>query len=221
MDDIFQHMEEWTFKDPRLAHTFDRHVREQLPWYDMVLKMTAHLVRHYLPKGGRMYNIGASTGNLAKELEDVLRIRKAELVSIDNSKEMLALHPEIGNIETAEAEDFRYKKFDAAVCYLVLMFINKEKRIKLLNKLVKKCRIGGIIIVVERFEQDLGYISTAVTRYIMSQKLTGGVSCEDIVKKELLLSGVQRPLSQYEMPRNAKEFFRIGDFIGYVIEKTA
>ena len=51
---------EWTFENTDVASGFDRHVREQLPWYDLVTGAVAHIARHYIPKDGLVYDIGAS-----------------------------------------------------------------------------------------------------------------------------------------------------------------
>ena len=51
---------DWTFKKFSIAKGFDRHVREQLPWYDLATGIVRHIVRHYLNRGGLVYDIGAN-----------------------------------------------------------------------------------------------------------------------------------------------------------------
>jgi tRNA (cmo5U34)-methyltransferase len=53
-------------------------------------------------------------------------------------------------------------------------------------------------------------------RLTMFWKLKNGAKAEDILNKELSLSGVQRPIN---IPKNAKQFFQLGEFKGWVIEK--
>jgi len=81
---------EWTFENTSVASGFDKHVREQLPWYDMVTGAVAHIARHYIPKGGLVYDIGASTGNIGQAIEETIVERKAKLVGIEASAEMCA-----------------------------------------------------------------------------------------------------------------------------------
>lgn len=64
----FQIPRDWTFKTSGVANHFDRHVREQLPWYELTTGVIAHVARHYIPEGGLVYDIGASTGNVATVL---------------------------------------------------------------------------------------------------------------------------------------------------------
>ncbi len=76
---------EWTFENTQVASSFDNHVREQLPWYDMVTGAIAHIARHYIPKNGLIYDIGASTGNVGRAIAETLKERKAQLVGIESS----------------------------------------------------------------------------------------------------------------------------------------
>lgn len=59
---------DWTFESEHLARTFGEHVREQLPWYDLVSQAVAFIARNYVPVGGLVYDIGASTDNLERLL---------------------------------------------------------------------------------------------------------------------------------------------------------
>lgn len=88
---------DWSFERHDVAASFDRHVREQLPFYDMATGLVAHLVRHYLPDGGRVVDLGASTGNIGTAIGDTIRNRRAGLLEIERSPQMaeawLKQHP--------------------------------------------------------------------------------------------------------------------------------
>ncbi|MCL4181027.1 MAG: methyltransferase type 12, partial [Verrucomicrobia bacterium] len=81
---------EWTFRSQAVAKHFDRHVKEQLPWYDLATNAVAHFGRHYIPRGGRVYDIGASTGNIGLALKETLVQRDAKFTAIEESREMAA-----------------------------------------------------------------------------------------------------------------------------------
>ena len=78
--------DEWTFKSAEVAEGFDSHVRQQLPWYDLTTGIVAHVARHYIPRGGLVYDIGASTGNIGRAICDTLTNRNATIIPIDNAK---------------------------------------------------------------------------------------------------------------------------------------
>jgi tRNA (cmo5U34)-methyltransferase len=209
---------DWTFKKFYIAKGFDRHVREQLPWYDLATGIVKHIARHYLNRGGLVYDIGASTGNVGKAISDIVKNRGASLIAIDNSEEMVKLYSGPGKIELANAEEYEYKNFDIAICFLSLLFLSQEKRKYLIQRLLGKVRKGGAIIIFDKEEPSKGYVSIIKVRLALAGKLASGATAKEIIEKELSLSGIQRPISKNELPREAQEIFRFGDFFGVIIE---
>ena len=207
----------WTFKTSDVADNFDRHVREQLPWYDLTTGVVSHVARHYIPQDGLVYDIGASTGNIGNAIANTLIDRKAKFIAIDNSEAMSAIYNGPGELVITDAADYNYKAFDLAVLYLCMMFIPPSKRCAFIQKLTKLIKPGGAIIVFDKFEPQGGYISSVLWRLALAGKAAAGVSSQEILEKELSLAGVQRPLSVNELPPSV-EIFRFGDFAGYIIE---
>lgn len=209
---------DWTFKKFSIAKGFDRHVREQLPWYDLATGMVKHIVRHYLNREGLIYDIGASTGNIGNSIKDILKNRNATLIAIDNSKEMVKLYSGPGKIELGNAEEYDYRDYDIAICFLSLLFLSQEKRKILINRLIKKIKKGGAIVIFDKEEPSQGYSSIIKMRLALAGKLASGATAKEIIEKELSLSGIQRPINKKELPKNAQEIFRFGDFFGAIIE---
>lgn len=75
-------------------------------------------------------------------------------------------------------------------------------------------RLGIHILVIFLFE----YPATVLARLTWASKLAQGAEAEAIVRKELALSGIQRPLYPGELGEDAVEVFRFGDFVGWIIE---
>ena len=208
----------WTFKDRSVAENFETHVRGQLPWYDHATWIVQHFGRHYLPQGGRMYDLGASTGNITNCLKDEIESREVEAVSIDNSEQMKEQWRGVGQFVVADVETYSYEKYDFGVCFLLLMFLAPAKQRQLLHTLVQSIAPGGCLIVFDKTDQFEGYLSTVVHRLTMAGKVKTGVDPEDIIKKELSLAGIQRPIRPDQLlfrEHNAKEIFRFGEFCGY------
>ena len=209
----------WTFKNAAVADGFDAHVREQLPWYEMATQAVAHLVRHYLPAGGKVYDIGASTGNIGRAVADVLDERGATLIAVEPAAEMAARYNAPGEILCMDATEVAYQPFDVAVLFLVLMFIPVSQRAALIESLRRSLRRGGCIIVFDKLDPPSGYLGAVTRRLTMLWKLTNGATPESIVAKELSLSGVQRPINPAILGPDAAPFFLFGEFAGYVIER--
>jgi tRNA (cmo5U34)-methyltransferase len=213
----------WTFRDAGVASGFDRHVREQLPWYDHATGAVAHVARHYLPQGGTVYDLGAATGNIGRALAPALEARGATLISVEASPEMAALYagPQPENLVVAPAEEFALDYFDVAIAFLTVMFIPLGSRRALLQKLVRYARPGGAVIVFDKCEAVRGYAATVLWRLALAGKVAAGVEPAEIVAKELSLSGVQRPFDPAlldHLGKPAIEFFRFGEFAGWLIE---
>lgn len=213
---------DWTFKDKNVADEFDYHVRQQLPWYELATGLVSHCVRHYLPENGLIYDIGCSTGNLELSLEDILEKRSATLIPIDNSPEMVSLYRGKREVVVADAQSYPFEMFDVGVCFLVLMFLSVEERATLLDKLYRRIKKGGCLILFEKTIADSGYLSTVLHRATIAGKVASGANSDEIIAKELSLGGVQRPLAK-NFVRNkipeAIEIFRFGEFVGWIIER--
>lgn len=213
----FQIPRDWTFKTADVADHFDRHVREQLPWYDLTTGVIAHVARHYIPDGGLVYDIGASTGNVGLAIADTLTKRNAKLVALDNSPQMQSLYRGPGEFHVVDATAFDFKPFDLAVCFLSLMFVPPAKRQGFIAMLREQVRPGGAIVIFDKTVPATGYVATVLWRLALAGKVAAGADARDVIAKELSLSGVQRPLSPNELT-GAVEIFRFGDFAGWIIE---
>ena len=208
---------EWTFESGDIAAGFDEHVREQLPWYDLATKSIVHVGRHYIPMGGLVYDIGASTGNIGRALDGVLKSREALLIALENSNAMIPKYRGPGIIELSDARAYAFKPFDLCVCFLVLMFIPPKDRAALLANLRASLLPGGALIVFDKCLPASGYPAVVMSRLALAGKIENGANARDVIDKELSLSGVQRPLDPAELG-DAVEFFRFGDFAGWIIE---
>ena len=127
-------MKDWTFEEG-FAKKFDSHVREQLPWYELVTESVAYIIRNYLPKNGVIYDIGCSTGNMTLALKKLIHERNAEIIALDQSEEMCEIYKyntdNLYEVRTCDATLHNYKSFDIAILMLTTMFfpVNKEQNI--------------------------------------------------------------------------------------------
>jgi len=213
---------DWTFKDAQVATGFDAHVREQLPWYDLATGAVAHIARHYIPRGGLVYDIGASTGNIGRALHETLASRQAEFIAIEQSADMAKLYEGPGTLVETDALTYEFKPFDVGILFLVLMFFPAGTRQGFIKRLSRLIKPGGAMIVFDKADTGSGYLSTILHRLTMAGKLAQGAKPDDILAKELSLIGVQRPLPRgfvdWAAPSSV-EVFRFGEFAGWVIEQ--
>lgn len=210
---------QWSFKSDDVAQGFDNHVMAELPWYGLATWQIKTIASHFIPVNGLVYDIGCSTGNIGRAISETLNERGGKLVAIDSEESMKANYSGGGEFALCDALEYEYKNFDFAVVFLTMMFMPISKRSAWLFSLCDKLNAGGAIVIFDKLNPVGGFLSTAMYRMTLEAKLNAGVEPENIVKKELSLTGVQRPLSISEIPNSAVEVFRFGDFAGWVITK--
>jgi tRNA (cmo5U34)-methyltransferase len=208
----------WTFRSRAVAKHFDQHVREQLPWYEIATNAVAHFGRHYIPNGGRVYDVGASTGNIGNALAETLSQRKARFTAIEESREMADRYQGPPELIVADAESHDFEPFDFGVCFLVFMFLPVATRGSFLRRLQSLTKPGGALLILDKVQMPPGYVGTAFSRLTLQQKLTVGAEPSAILQKELSLAGYQRPLDPRLLPKAARTFFQVGEFVGWIIE---
>lgn len=205
-----------------IAAQFDRHVREQLPWYDIATGLVAHVGRHYLTEGGTAVDIGASTGNIGRALAETLQKRSVRLIALDNAADMLARYsgPGVPVVADARTYDYAAKSPDLIAAFLVLMFVPVADRAALVEKLKAAVRPGGAVIVFDKMAARGGHLGSVVYRMTLAAKYEAGATPEEIIAKELSLAGVQRPMEEAEL-QGFEPIFRFGDFAGWLYERPA
>lgn len=211
--------EHWTFDEPSVARGFDAHVREQLPWYDLVTSAIAQIGRHYIGPGGTVYDIGASTGNIGRALAETIAARDARLIEIEEAPAMAGQWRGVGTLHVGRAQDYSYEPYDFAAAMLALMFIRPDELRSMLDALTENIRPGGALVIVERMLPPNGYPGVITSRLTLAAKRAAGAAPNEIVDKELSLAGAQRPISAHTLRAyDAVEWFRFGDFAGWLIE---
>jgi tRNA (cmo5U34)-methyltransferase len=217
-------MKSWTFETKEIAETFDSHVREQLPWYDMVTDAVVYIARNYLPEFGIVVDIGASTGNMIDKLTPLKCERYADIIAIEKSVEMCNVMKRKYElvqdvyIQNSNVLNNKLPTGDVFIVFLTMMFLPIGGRKALINSMRANCRRGGVIIVVDKVCDHGGYFSTVLKRLTMHFKLQQGAKPEDVLTKEMSLAGIQIPLDPAILGDDAKQFFRMGEFAGWVIE---
>lgn len=210
----------WNFRDKEVAENFDEHVKSQLPWYDMALDMLAHLITSYAKEHAVIYDFGASTGNLENKIDELIEKRMLHFKPVDYSEEMKKKYKGRTPLIVEDFRDINIESFDVAVCNLSLMFLHPIDRNRFLKKLSESMRDRfSTIIVVDKFiSYNNSYLEQVMYKFTMKNKMKS-TSADEILKKELSLSGVQFPIhiSELEELFFCNQVFQVGNFRGYVL----
>ena len=182
----------------------------------MTSNAIAHIGRHFITDGGLVYDIGASTGNIGKCLGETLAERNGRLIAIEPSPDMARLYEGGGILVEQRVQDITFQPYDFAVSHLALCFLNREDREEVLKNVLSARKRGGAFVMLEKTETCKGYAASVMLRLVLAEKLRMGASPDEIIDKELSLAGQQIPFAQWEIPDGSVEWFRYGDFAGYL-----
>jgi tRNA (cmo5U34)-methyltransferase len=211
----------WTFETENVAKGFDQHVRGQLPWYDLATFAVVHLAKQFLYEGSTAYELGASTGNIGRALKETIDDRKIKYIAVEKSEEMAKIYDAKNTqLIISDIRDFKFFPCDTVISFLVLMFIPPADRRGLLSNIWSSIRPGGALLIVDKAEPIGGYLGTASLRLTFAAKHATGTLAEDILSKEVSLSGIQIPYDFFNIESaETMDFFRFGDFRGVVYRK--
>jgi tRNA (cmo5U34)-methyltransferase len=190
----------------------------------MVTDAVCYIVRNYLTDDNTVVDVGASTGNMIDKLMPLLLERKAYAVALEKSPTMVdvlkrrfenhhnvtILHEDVRCCSTEQAQVY--------VVFLTMMFIPVHERKRVIDRLRANLLKGGVLVVVDKVCDHGGYFATVLKRLGMHWKIQQGASLGDVTTKEMSLAGVQIPFDPSMLGADAKQFFRMGEFAGWVVE---
>lgn len=213
----------WSFNNEDVADAFDGHVRAQLPWYSVLSRFTAEIAASFIPNHGLVIDVGASTGNITRLMQDELEAKQANAISIDPSIEMAARFDGHGEFFSTKAEDFPFERYrpNVIVCFLTLMFIPPIRRFELVESMIDSLAPGGAMLIVDKGLITDPRMQVACKAAQLSDKIADGMSAEAYCAKELALRGQQIPLDEFVLQRmlsaagmSCSTFFAFGEFYG-------
>lgn len=211
-----QGVRDWTFCG--FCGLMGRRGKEQSPWYDMTTAAVAMIARLYIPQGGKVYDLGCATGNVGRVLAPTLHDREAQFVALDGCRDVVVAYCGPGRAIMADVASYPYKPFDVAVAFLTLMDLPAPTRQHLLSTLRNKMRPGGAIIIINKEKVPNGSSSAGTSRLAFCCNMGRTDHETRMRKKRYDVLGIQSPLYRSELGPDAVEAFRLGDFVGWLIE---
>lgn len=205
----------WRF-DEGVVMTFDEHVRKSVPMYDFFHNSIIELSRYYIRTNTDIIDIGTSTGSFIKALYSCNMERDNNFIGIDIEPAMIneCLKRYKGdNIEfiQTDAIDVDYKNASLITLILVLQFMRKPERIKLLKKIYSEIDYGSALFIVEKVRISDIEIHDMYRDVYYDFKRQKGLSDKDIIDKNQSLRGVM-------FPETLNSALNILNEIGFVTE---
>ena len=190
-----------------VASVFDDMANRSIPFYREVIQLTGQLAETVVPNGGRVYDLGCSTGNTLMFLAQSLQHKKIKLIGCDPAEAMLTKAAEKAaaftyshEIEFIQntCENIELADADLIIMNYTLQFIDKAERPALLKKIFKALKPGGVFIISEKLKQESKRVEDFNTQTYEKFKAGNGYSDLEIANKRQALENILIPGSLNE-----------------------
>ncbi|NRA64902.1 MAG: carboxy-S-adenosyl-L-methionine synthase CmoA [Pseudobacteriovorax sp.] len=192
-----------------VAEVFDNMVERSIPLYEDVTKYVARWIHDFAADGGKIYDIGCSTGTTLLHIAQTLK-EPTTLVGIDNAQAMIEKAREktmrinsqhMIHFICDDVMNIDIKDASAVVVNYTLQFLPIVNRQKLLNGIYEGLRPGGILFMSEKVRASCPEFQETTTRIYENFKETQGYSRTEIEQKKEALDNVLVPLTEKEHHR--------------------
>ncbi len=193
--------------DEKVAVVFDDMVSRSVPRYAEVQNATVKLALKLCPSGGKIVDLGCSTGTALFAIAEAAKEKDLELIGIDNSPEMLVeaekkaqalgLSDRVSFI-CADIAEYKVSEVDLFIVNYTLQFIPVSGRTEIVSEMYKALRKGGGIILTEKIRHSGEAAPGILQDLYYDFKAEQGYSKLEISQKREALEGFLVPLTLEE-----------------------
>lgn len=193
----------WSFSLEGLAAQFDKHIQKSIPAYKETQDLIIDLSDYYTRRGGVVFDLGCSTGELTRRLAEKHR-ENENTFWIGLDKEETMIHHAKNNKNSLKNLDYIHCDFldhplqkspFILICY-TLQFMTLASRLALLKKVFASLEEGGACVVCEKVFEEDSRIQHILSSLYRSYKSKMGFSSSEILAKEFSLTGILTPLTR-------------------------
>lgn len=204
-DGIQAESEGWTFGGEVWRH-FDSHINRSIPFYPQLHQLIGELATAFVSPGGRIYELGCSTGTLCRLLE--AKLPGAHIEGVDIEPNMIAAAKQAGGntvYHCQDIRDFDLEACDFAVLCYSLQFLPAADRPALLQRLYQQLQPGKALVLAEKVKRRDDNFDQLLRELHRRYKFQQGYTPEEIAAKDESLNGVLTPLYDDENIRLLEE----------------
>lgn len=198
----------WEFT-PEVVAQFDAHVRQSVPFYDVIQDAVAELSDWLAPQDGLVADLGCSTGETMRRIAERHPTRRLQFVGYDTSPEMLkAAMSKVSNIGVFE-KDIRdglpHLEADLTLALFTLQFLPPGSRPHVLRQAHEAAAPTGALLVAEKVRvQDSRWFEIGA-ELSWDYKAEQGIPADSIRTKARAIRGVLRPATAEQILETIEE----------------
>ena len=202
-------MNGWKF-DEAIVKIFDEHVRKSVPMYELFHSNIIDMSKYFIKKNTSIIDLGTSTGYFINAIHDEGLGRGNKFIGVDIEKAMIDECKERYKSKDIEfihnsAIDIDYSNASVITMILLLQFMEKEERIKLLKKIYDEIETGTALFVVEKIKTQNLDIHDIYNDLYYDFKRNMGLTDTEIIDKNVSLRGMMKPLEISEVMQIFKD----------------
>ena len=190
----------WTFAKPKIVKNFNNHILKSVPLYKEGHDLIINLSEFFLKDNAICYDLGCSTGELLKKIDQNLRIKSNKYFGIDNEMNMIKFAKNKNKSKNirfinSDISKVKLKKSDLIICYFTLQFIKPKKRVQILKKIYSSLNWGGGFVLFEKVRAPDARFQDIMLKIYDEFKIQNGFKLEEVASKTRSLYGVLEPFS--------------------------
>lgn len=186
----------WEFT-PEVVAEFDHHVRQSVPFYDIIQDAVAELSDWLAPTGSVVVDLGVSTGETFKRITTRHPDRDYNLVGYDTSQPMLtAAQVKVPGVDTycRPIEDgLVHADARLTLSLFTLQFLPPEARVHVLRNARVASQPDGAMLLAEKVREPDARWFEIGAELSWDRKADAGIDSGAIRSKARALRGVLRP----------------------------
>lgn len=190
----------WSFDG--ISGSFSDHVRRSVPFYDQGHELTCRLSDYFVGPGSTVYDIGTSTGVLARKIADWHDGKpNVRVIGLDPVASMIEecqrTHGRRDDLRfvCADALAFDFEKASLFTSYYTIQFVHPQVRQALIDRLYERLNWGGALVMFEKVRAPDARFQDYMTQIYTDLKLSNGYDEREIIGKTRSLKGVLEPFS--------------------------
>ena len=194
----------WTFGG-EVPAAFDTHVARSVPAYAEGQELIADIADQLVPPGGRVYDLGCSTGALTAQLASRLAPRRVggrrrgsrAGHGRPGRAALCAAMPQV-RFETSSLEELALEPADMIVSYYTLQFVALRERGRIVARIREALAPGGAFVLFEKVLASSPRNQATAEGAYADWKGRQGFGDEEIAAKARSIRGVLQPFSPEE-----------------------
>ena len=188
--------------DERVTQVFQDMIQRSVPGYAMILELIGIITQSYVKENTQCYDLGCSLGASTLAIRHNIKANNCRIIAIDNSPAMIDKCQTNIDADTAKSPvkilcedimDTEINNASLATLNFTLQFIDKDKRLELLQNINQGMINGGALILSEKIALEDPQGQELLTDLHHQFKSARGYSQLEIAQKRSALENVLIP----------------------------